>query len=100
MTDERYACPPLPPLRLASTRIPALPRGPGLAPFRRGLYGLVALALPVLGTAFADQVHRAGIPGAPQAAAPRVPPIEAAAAPRGPGPRSVPPSGSLPRWHP
>lgn len=69
----------LPPITL---RTPAASRSTPaftLAPLRRGLFCLAALALPVLGTGLADQVHRAARPGTQQAAAPLTPARGAAA---------------------
>lgn len=70
----------LPPLTLAPHR-----SGPvgaiGLLPrLARSACVLAALALPALGIAVADTVHRAGGPGTTQAAAP-VDPTDRAAAP-------------------
>ncbi|MEA1831044.1 hypothetical protein U8607_03025 [Methylobacterium durans] len=63
----------LPPLRLALATRPRIAPVFALAPVRRGLFCLAALALPVLGIGLADQVHRANRSGTPQAAAPLTP---------------------------
>ena len=83
-TKPSLLCQPLPPMRLAGATRQAFPATPGLAPFRRGLFCLAALALPALGITLADQVHRAGEAGALQAAAaPLAPSSGSAAAPSG-----------------
>src|ERR1700712_164935 len=87
-TKPSLLCQPLPPMRLAGATRQSVPVTPGLAPFRRGLFCLAALALPALGITLADQVHRAGEAGALQAAAaPLAPSSGSAAAPSGLLPR-------------
>ncbi|AWN40914.1 hypothetical protein [Methylobacterium durans] len=75
------ALPPLHPPAATRSRIAPVF---ALAPVRRGLFCLVALALPVLGIGLADQVHRANRSGTPQAAAPLTPSRGAAALSLGP----------------
>lgn len=74
-------CRALPPLTAQPPRAISGRRSSGIPMLRRGLVALAALALPALGAALADPVHRARLPQATQAAAaPRSPLGEAAAA--------------------
>lgn len=72
----------LPPLRLASTSPCRSRQGNPLPRLGRLACVLAALALPALGIAVADTVHRGNGSKAPQAAAP-VTPSDGAAAPTG-----------------
>ncbi|WP_132252452.1 hypothetical protein [Methylobacterium segetis] len=83
---EAAAQPPI--ILAAPSRSPLAPVF-GLAPLRRGLFCLAALALPVLGIGLADQVHRAGRSGTMQTAAPPTPSRGAAAPSRGLRPGGV-----------
>ncbi|KAB1075535.1 hypothetical protein [Methylobacterium planeticum] len=67
-TKLNLFAPSLPPMRLVDPPRQVSTTS-GLAPLRRGLFCLAALALPVLGMTLADKVHRAGPAGAMQAAA-------------------------------
>ncbi|QGY05753.1 hypothetical protein MMSR116_30530 [Methylobacterium mesophilicum SR1.6/6] len=73
----------LPPIKLTT---PSGPRCSGhhqaMLQLRRVSCVAAALALPALGIAYADTVHRAGVPRAPQTAAP-VNPSDGAAVPSG-----------------
>jgi hypothetical protein len=69
----------LPPLTVASTSVHRIRHSDPIPRLARSLCVVVALALPVLGPAFADAVHRIGGPRAPQAAAPVIPSGGAAA---------------------
>ncbi|MCJ2049770.1 hypothetical protein [Methylobacterium sp. J-070] len=72
----------LPPLTLAAPCPRRIARGQAMPRLGRILCVAAALALPALGIAVADTVHRVGASGAPQAAAPVVP-SDGAAAPSG-----------------
>ncbi|TXN60180.1 hypothetical protein [Methylobacterium sp. WL6] len=66
-------CRPMPPLNATLRRDRRPPGGTTLSRLGRLAACLVALALPALGIAAADTVHRVATPGALQAAAPGSP---------------------------
>ncbi|MCJ2088115.1 hypothetical protein MKK88_19315 [Methylobacterium sp. E-005] len=72
----------LPPIRLADVSVCRLGHDKSMLRLRRLICVVAALALPALGIAVADTVHRAGGTGASQAAAP-VNPSDGAAVPSG-----------------
>ncbi|GEP02770.1 hypothetical protein [Methylobacterium oxalidis] len=89
----------LPPIMLRTAAAPRPAPAFALAPLRRSLFCLAALALPVLGTGLADQVHRAARPGTQQAAAPLTP-SRGAAAPDPGRPGAATRLALETRWHP
>lgn len=104
MTETKLSLlsPTLPPMRLADATRKVSARC-GLAPLRRGLFCLAALALLALGMTLADKVHRAGPAGAMQAAAGSLVPSGGSAAAhlgvvrpaRGAGAAAIPPDGLI-----
>ena len=86
--------PALPPIRLAAVSASRAGHDQAMLRLRRLVCVAAALALPALGIAVADTVHRAGGTRASQTAAPVVNPSDGAAVPSGAtpprrGPRTV-----------